>query len=48
MTEKFDIPLNTEAAIIHETQTSNWLQKLKEESWKAKLLLSAIAIFGTF
>ncbi len=45
---KVDIPLNTDAAIIQETQTSNWLQKLKEESWEAELLLYAIAMFGTF
>ncbi|WP_340157882.1 hypothetical protein [uncultured Maribacter sp.] len=25
-----------------------WLQRLKEESWEAELLVSAIAIFGTF
>ncbi len=31
------------------TPTSKaWLQKLKEESWEAELLVSAIAIFGTF
>jgi hypothetical protein len=48
MTDKVDIPLNTEVAIIQENQTSNWLHKLKEESWEAELLVSAIAIFGTF
>ena len=28
--------------------SNNWLQKLKNESWEAELLVSAIAIFGTF
>ncbi|AXT54849.1 hypothetical protein D1815_03450 [Aquimarina sp. AD1] len=27
---------------------NNWLQRLKDESWEAELLVSAIAIFGTF
>ena len=33
-----------------ETKSSpkGWLQRLKEESWEAELLVSAIAIFGTF
>jgi hypothetical protein len=30
------------------TTTKNWLQRLKDESWEAELLVSAIAIFGTF
>ena len=25
-----------------------WLQRLKDESWEAELLVSAVAIFGTF
>lgn len=25
----------------------DWLQRLKNESWEAELLVSAIAIFGT-
>ncbi|VAW10303.1 hypothetical protein MNBD_BACTEROID03-1577 [hydrothermal vent metagenome] len=28
--------------------SNNWLQRLKDESWEAELLVSAIAIFGTF
>jgi len=28
--------------------SNNWLQKLKDESWEAELLVSTIAIFGTF
>lgn len=28
--------------------TKQWLQRLKDESWEAELLVSAIAIFGTF
>lgn len=31
-----------------ENNTKNWLQRLKDESWEAELLVSAIAIFGTF
>ncbi len=36
-----------------ETQTENrksfrWLQKLKDESWEAELLISTVAIFGSF
>ncbi|WP_340155952.1 hypothetical protein [uncultured Winogradskyella sp.] len=27
---------------------NSWLQRLKDESWEAELLVSAIAIFGTF
>ena len=27
---------------------NTWLQRLKDESWEAELLVSAIAIFGTF
>lgn len=30
------------------TQTASWLQRLKEESWEAELLVSAVAIFGSF
>ncbi|WP_299440678.1 hypothetical protein [uncultured Aquimarina sp.] len=30
------------------TKSNNWLQRLKDESWEAELLVSAIAIFGTF
>ncbi|MDO1512048.1 hypothetical protein Q2T41_05140 [Maribacter confluentis] len=29
-------------------KNGNWLQRLKDESWEAELLVSAIAIFGTF
>lgn len=28
--------------------SNSWLQRLKEESWEAELLVSTIAIFGTF
>ena len=27
--------------------SKNWLQKLKDESWEAELLISTVAIFGT-
>lgn len=30
-----------------ETKDQNWLQRLKEESWEAELLISTVAIFGT-
>lgn len=30
------------------TNTRSWLQRLKEESWEAELLVSTVAIFGTF
>ncbi|WP_440068207.1 hypothetical protein [Tenacibaculum discolor] len=30
------------------TETKGWLQRLKDESWEAELLVSAIAIFGSF
>ena len=36
---------------MEKSNTSNskmWLQKLKDESWEAELLVSAVAIFGTF
>ncbi len=37
-----------EASNIEEKQDSKaWLQKLKEESWEAELLISTVAIFGT-
>jgi hypothetical protein len=29
-------------------QTNNWLQRLKEKSWEAELLVSAIAVIRTF
>lgn len=29
-------------------EKNSWLQRLKDESWEAELLVSAIAIFGTF
>ena len=38
--------LNTDVTI--KPAPKNWLQRLKEESWEAELLVSAIAIFGTF
>ncbi|MGB1043124.1 MAG: hypothetical protein ACPGU6_07000 [Tenacibaculum sp.] len=31
-----------------ENSTKGWLQRLKDESWEAELLVSAIAIYGTF
>lgn len=30
------------------TEAKGWLQRLKDESWEAELLVSAIAIFGSF
>lgn len=32
----------------HPQSNSHWLQRLKDESWEAELLVSAIAIFGSF
>ncbi|MEE9407093.1 MAG: hypothetical protein V3V28_03350 [Polaribacter sp.] len=34
--------------ILSKEKTNDWLQRLKNESWEAELLVSAIAIFGTF
>ncbi|TDT38673.1 hypothetical protein CLV90_3645 [Maribacter spongiicola] len=34
--------------IVENKKNIKWLQRLKEESWEAELLVSAIAIFGTF
>lgn len=33
---------------ISNKNSKNWLQRLKNESWEAELLVSAIAIYGTF
>lgn len=30
------------------TQTPEWLKKLEEESWQAELIISGLAIYGTF
>jgi hypothetical protein len=38
---------NTNQEAVTKTSGS-WLQRLKDESWEAELLVSAIAIFGTF
>jgi len=32
---------------LSKESSKNWLERLKEESWEAELLISAIAIFGT-
>ncbi len=32
---------------ITESKEQSWLQRLKEESWEAELLISTVAIFGT-
>ncbi|WP_405395547.1 hypothetical protein [Maribacter sp. Asnod2-G09] len=34
--------------VLDNKKNIKWLQRLKEESWEAELLVSAIAIFGTF
>ncbi|MFD2564752.1 hypothetical protein [Aquimarina rubra] len=34
--------------VLIEKKSNSWLQRLKDESWEAELLVSAIAIFGTF
>lgn len=34
--------------IVNSSGASNWIQRLKDESWEAELLVSAIAIYGTF
>ena len=39
---------DTELLDLQKNQAKGWLQRLKEESWEAELLVSAIAIFGTF
>lgn len=31
-----------------ESSSKSWLQRLKDESWEAELLISAIAIYGIF
>ena len=38
------------AVLKHQTKKSSksWLERLKDESWEAELLVSAIAIYGTF
>ncbi|WP_027068045.1 MULTISPECIES: hypothetical protein [Maribacter] len=35
-------------SVVENKKNIKWLQRLKEESWEAELLVSAIAIFGTF
>lgn len=41
--------LPSESTPVSETKKNiTWLQRLKEESWEAELLVSAIAIYGTF
>jgi len=42
--------LNSELKIdkVANEPTKGWIQRLKDESWEAELLVSAIAIFGTF
>jgi len=39
--------MNREVNQIEKESPKNWLQKLKEESWEAELLISTVAIFGT-
>ena len=40
---------NDEVDVSQSIESSkSWLQRLKEESWEAELLVSTIAIFGTF
>ena len=33
---------------LTKNNSSNWLQRLKDESWEAELLVSTVSIFGTF
>ncbi|MEM8507906.1 MAG: hypothetical protein AAF717_08755 [Bacteroidota bacterium] len=33
---------------MHESESKSWLQRLKDESWEAELLVSAVAIYGIF
>jgi len=40
-----EVSLDAAASI---KSSKSWLQRLKDESWEAELLVSAIAIFGTF
>ncbi|CAL2083537.1 conserved membrane hypothetical protein [Tenacibaculum sp. 190524A05c] len=37
-----------EANETKKDSSKHWLQRLKDESWEAELLVSAVAIFGTF
>ncbi|MCR9286351.1 MAG: hypothetical protein NXI23_03065 [Bacteroidetes bacterium] len=41
-----EIDLETNEQTSNE-DSKNWLQRLKDESWEAELLISAVAIFGT-
>jgi len=43
-----DKKVEGQSEVIKPTKSNKWLQKLKDESWEAELLVSAIAIFGTF
>ncbi len=40
--------INTTKKTKSEANSSSWLQRLKEESWEAELLVSTVAIYGTF
>lgn len=40
--------LTETSKVLENKKNIKWLQRLKEESWEAELLVSAIAIFGTF
>jgi len=46
MTEKVNNDKSLENTPVKSSKS--WLQRLKDESWEAELLVSAIAIFGTF
>ncbi len=37
-----------ETNLTKKASSKHWLQRLKDESWEAELLVSAVAIFGTF
>lgn len=40
--------METPQELKEKTKALKWLQRLKDESWEAELLVTAIAIFGTF
>ncbi|MEM6542487.1 MAG: hypothetical protein AAF634_15110, partial [Bacteroidota bacterium] len=33
---------------MHESESKSWLQRLKDESWEAELLVSVASIFAIF
>ena len=46
--ENMDKPAGDLSRSTMHPKTVHWLQRLKDESWEAELLVSAIAVFGTY